>query len=159
MLGRFFEKQKKHGSAAKQRESDRGDQSPFSRLNDLSSEKIKSIIITLNQAEPIFDKAGYCMQQLDVVFGLEPKLTGHFKKIKDVNQADYEALIAQLEENQLIRFILISLHKSERINKLFSDSDLEYYGMTIDIAAQPSVTSIFKKIESRAKIIPIGHPE
>lgn len=156
MLGRFFVKQKKQGSADKQRQSDRSEQTPFSRLNDLSSEKIKSIIITLNQAKPIFETAGYSMERLDVVFGLEPKLTGHFKKVKEIGQQEYEEVIAQLEENQLIRFILISLHKSEKMNKLFDNSDLEYYGMTIDIASKPSVTSIFKKTENRAKIIPIG---
>ncbi len=156
MFGRFFAKQNKPSSKTGQGDSDQVDQTSFNRLNDLSSEKIKSIIVTLNLAQPTFEKAGYTMEQLDVVFGLEPKLTAHFKKINAIELATFEDIIQQLADNQLIRFILISLHKSERMNLLFEDSDLDYYGIAIDISSKPSVTSIFKKIESRAEIIPIN---
>jgi len=156
MLSRFFTKQKKTASSDKKREADRSDQASFGRLNDLGSEKIKSIIITLNQAKPIFESAGYSMEQLDVVFGIEPKLTSRFKKVKEIELAVYEEIIEKLEKNQLIRFILISLRKSEKMNSLFRESDLDYYGMAIDISSKPSVTSIFKKAGKPAQVFSIG---
>ena len=156
MLSRFFTKYKTKAFKDEKPQPQPSDHASFSRLSDLSSEKIKSLIITLNQAKPIFENAGYCMEQLDVVFGLEPKLSAHFKKVEDIELAVYQEILKQLDENQLVRFILISLHKSEKMNSLFSESDLDYYGMDIDISSKPSVTSIFKKTKSFAQIVPIG---
>lgn len=152
MFSRFFNKA--HSEPQKDAE-----QSISNDSNDgfsiLSTTKLKALIMTLNKAEPIFHKAGYLMVELDVVFGEKPKLTPHFKRMKSISDEQQSALLAELNEQQLIKFILISLHKSSRMQSLFIDSELYYYGMEIDISSVPSVKTIFKRKDSMAQVIPL----
>ena len=124
-------------------------------VGNLSAEKLKSVIISLNNAEPIFQQAGYILEQLDVEFGKEPKLTPQFRQHSIVESQQQEQLLEQLADQQLIQFILISLFKSGRMQSLFDDSELYYYGMQIDISSVPSVRTIFRRKDAVAEVVPI----
>jgi len=124
-------------------------------FTQLTAEKLKSVIVSLNQAESVFKDAGYVMQQLDVEFGNTPKLTPQFKQLEVIDEDKQDELLADLTEQQLIKFILISLFKSGRMKSLFDDSELYYYGMEIDISAEPSVRAIFKRGDGIAEVIPL----
>lgn len=124
-------------------------------FTQLTAEKLKSVIMSLNQAEPIFKDAGYIMQQLDVEFGNTPKLTPRFKQLEIVDEDKQDTLLADLADQQLIKFILISLFKSGRMNSLFENSDLYFYGMEIDISSEPSVRTIFRRKDPVAEIVSI----
>lgn len=152
MFSRFFNKEAKTAPNAADSSS-----KPESDglLSSLSSDKLKAIILTLNEAEPIFTLAGYQMEQLDVEFGVEQKITPHFKQLEPVSQQQQDKLLAELGEQQLIKFIIISLNKSSRMQSLFENSELYYYGIEIDISSNPSVRTIFKRKDSVAEVIPI----
>lgn len=124
-------------------------------MGNLSAEKLKSVIISLNNAESTFQKAGYILEQLDVEFGLEPKLTPHFRQQSVIDAQQQERLLEELADQQLIQFILISLFKSGRMQSLFDESELYYYGMEIDISSVPSVRTIFRRKETVAEVVPI----
>lgn len=124
-------------------------------LPELSAEKLRAVIVSLNQAEPIFQRAGYIMEQLDVEFGKSPKLTPHFRRHQPISDEQHEQLLSEVEEQSLIKFMLISLHKSSRMQSLFDNSELYFYGMEIDISSAPSVRTIFKKKEQVAEVVKI----
>jgi len=124
-------------------------------FTQLTAEKIKSVIISLNQAEPIFKDAGFVMQQLDVEFGNTPKLTPSFKQLEVISEDKQDEFLAELVDQQLIKFILISLFKSSRMKSLFEGSELYFYGMEIDISAEPSVRTIFRRKDAVAEVVPI----
>ena len=95
------------------------------------------------------------MEQLDVEFGTSPKLTPHFKQQELISEEQHEELLSEIVDQQLIKFMLISLHKSARMQSLFDDSELYYYGMEIDISSVPSVRTIFKRKEQVAEVVAI----
>ncbi len=152
MFSRFFNKDAKKAphtdDPSSKAESD-------GHLPSLSSNKLKAIISSLNEAEPIFTRAGYRMEQLDVEFGIEQKITPHFKQLEPVSQQQQDELLAELSDQQLIKFIIISLNKSGRMQSLFENSELYYYGVEINISSNPSVRTIFKRKDSMAEVIPI----
>jgi len=152
MFSRFFSKDNKKTPASDDASSNSGADSGFANL---TAEKLKAIIVSLNEAEPVFAKAGYRIEQLDVEFGNNTKLTPHFKQLEAIDEQQQDALLATLADQQLIKFILISLNKSSRMQTLFENSDLYYYGMEIDISASPSVRTVFKRKDSMAEVIPI----
>lgn len=152
MFSRFFSKDSKKAPISDDSSSNSGADAGFANLN---AEKLKAIIAILNEAEPVFAKAGYRIEQLDVEFGNNTKLTPHFKQLKAIDVEQQEALLATLADQQLIKFILISLNKSGRMQSLFDNSDLYYHGMEIDISASPSVRTVFKRKDSMAEVIPI----
>ncbi|MEP1743674.1 MAG: hypothetical protein ABJI60_09205 [Kangiellaceae bacterium] len=152
MFGRFFNKNNtEQATNTETVEPEKGNSS----MGNLSAEKLKSVIISLNNAEPIFQQAGYILEQLDVEFGHEPKLTPHFKLQSVIEEQQQEQLLEQLADQQLIRFILISLFKSGRMQSLFDESELYYYGMEIDISSVPSVRTIFRRKDTVAEVVPI----
>ena len=122
------------------------------QMANLSADKLKAIIVSLNKAEPAFKRAGYLMEQLDVEFGTTPKLTPYFKQLMTITEEVQETLLAEVSEQQLIKFILISLFKSARMQSLFADSEFYYYGMEIDISGVPCVRTIFKRKEALAEM-------
>ena len=112
-------------------------------FTNLTAEKLKSVILSLNQADNIFQKAGYLMERLDVEFGQQPRLIPQFKQINLITDSEQDSLLSELEDQQLIKFILISLFKSARMQSLFDNSNMDFYGMEIDITSSPSVRTIF----------------
>ena len=152
MFSRFFNKNPKKAPHKNDSSSKDGSDGLSSSL---SSNKLKAIISSLNQAEPIFTRAGYRMEQLDVEFGIEQRITPHFKQLELVSQQKQDELLAELNDQQLIKFIIISLNKSGRMQSLFENSELYYYGVEIDISSNPSVRTIFKRKDSMAEVIPI----
>ncbi len=151
MFGQFFKKGKQKVADKEEPTQSSASGSSFSNLN---AEKLKAVIISLNQAEPIFEKAGYMMEKLTVEFGHESKLTPQFKRINLISEDEQNELLASLEDKQLIKFVIISLYKSSKIQSLFKDSALFYYGMEIDISSVPSVKTIFKRKETNPNVIP-----
>lgn len=152
MFSRFFNKGRKKDQQNNQAASNT---EPNSGFANLTAEKLKAVIASLNEAEPIFTRAGYRMEQLDVEFGENTKLTPHFKQLEPINEQQLEILLAELKDQQLIKFIIISLNKSSRMQSLFKNSQLYYYGMEIDISSFPSVRTVFKRKENMAEVIPI----
>jgi len=150
MFSRFFSK--KTTSSPPEEEFQSAD---TATLPELSAEKLRAVIVSLNQAEPIFQRAGYIMEQLDVEFGKSPKLTPHFRRHQPISDEQHEQLLSEVEEQSLIKFMLISLHKSSRMQSLFDNSELYFYGMEIDISSAPSVRTIFKKKEQVAEVVKI----
>jgi hypothetical protein len=159
MFSRFFNKSSKaqeeqedtnHKGSSSDSGSPKGQTFP-----QLTAEKLKAVIVSLNQADPIFKKAGYLMEEMDVEFGIMPKLTPRFRQLSSVSDEDQQLLIDEVEELQLIKFILISLNKSSRMQTLFEDSELYYYGMEIVISNEPSVRTIFKRKDGMASVVQI----
>jgi len=155
MFSRFFSKKASNAPSESNGDASSSKTSNDSVLPNLSAEKLRAVIISLNQAEPIFQRAGYIMEQLDVELGNSPKLTPYFKQRQSISEEQYEELISELDDQQLIKFMLISLHKSARMQSLFENSELYYYGMEIDISSVPSVRTIFKRKDQVAEIIDI----
>ncbi|MBV1911249.1 MAG: hypothetical protein KUG78_18285 [Kangiellaceae bacterium] len=160
MFSRFFNKNKDqvHSNENQTETDDAQREQSANTFGNLSAEKLKSVIVCLNNAEPIFMEAGYVMDRLDVEFGNSPKLTPSFKLQVEIDEARQDAILGQLEDQQLIKFILISLFKSSRMQSLFDNSELFYSGMEIDISSIPSVRTIFKRKEKTAEIIPFNNP-
>jgi len=154
MFSRFFSKKTLNSSSEEEAQTTE----PHA-LPDFTAEKLRAVIISLNQAEPIFQKAGYIMEQLDVEFGKSPKLTPHFRRQQPISEEQHQQLLSELEDQALIKFMLISLHKSSRMQSLFDNSELYFYGMEIDISSIPSVRTIFKRKEQVAEVVTIKPKE
>ena len=151
MFSRFLKKAKKPSQSAQQ-STKSGAAQGFPRL---TTGKIKEVIISLNEAESIFERAGYHLQQMKVEFGNTPKLIPHFKQLNQIDEDEQDALLAEVEDKPLIRFVLISLFKSSQMQSLFDNSALYFYGMEIDISGSPCVRTIFKRKQTTTKVFPL----
>ncbi len=123
---------------------------------DLGMEKLKAVIDEVTSSFAIFEKAGFEVEEVQVEIGVAPKLIPRFKHLRDIPIADQEALIEEAGDRKLVKFMLISLFKSSKMQKLIKDPKLEFHAIEIDLTAVPSVRGIFKAIRNSEKVIRIG---
>ena len=117
----------------------------------LSADKIKAVINDLVGAEPIFNDAGFIMDELDIEVGIVPKLTPKFRHFKEITLAQESEILDRLNERKLIKFLLISLFKSSRIKKMLEGSEMNLHVIEIDITAIPSVRATFRRAQAQGK--------
>ena len=153
MFNRFFGN-KNNATDQQDGKNDQGESE--STVTNLDAEKLKAVIVSLTQAEGIFTRSGYMIEQLDVEFGKVPRLTPHFKQLSIISEEQQNTLLEETADQQLIKFILISLYKSARLQSLFKESEFYYFGMEIDISAVPNVRTIFRRKESIAEVIQLN---
>jgi len=111
----------------------------------LSSDKIKAVIADLTNANQYFKDAGFLMEQLEIEVGLVPKVTPQFKQTKEISKDEENAILEQLVDRNMIKFVLISLFKSSKMKALMEGTELCFYGIQIEITSAPTVKTIFKR--------------
>ena len=120
-------------------------QQPDSAPAPLSTERIKAVVAELNSASTLFSEAGFIMDQLDIDIGLSSHLIPHFRQLKEISSEEQEQVLAQLEDNSIIKFVLISLFKSSNMKSLLDNTDMFFHHVAIDISTAPSVRTVFKR--------------
>lgn len=120
-------------------------QQPDNSPAPLSTERIKAVVAELNSASTIFSEAGFIMDQLDIDIGLSSHIVPHFRQLKESSPAEQEQVLAQLEDNSIIKFVLISLFKSSNMKSLLDNTDMFFHHVSIDISTAPSVKTVFKR--------------
>ncbi|WP_144391742.1 hypothetical protein [Pleionea sediminis] len=122
-------------------------------------EKLKAVIDEVTASFSLFEKAGFEVEEVQVEIGVAPKLMPRFKYVRDISPNEQEKLIAEAGDKKLVKFMLISLFKSAKLQKLIQDPKLEFYAIEIDLTAVPSVRGVFRSIKNSEKIIRIGSHE
>lgn len=120
---------------------------------ELGADKLKAVISEVTAAFPLFEKAGYRIEEVQVEIGVMPKLMPRFSLVKEIDIAEQEALLKEAEDKKLVKFMLISLFKSTKMKNLIQDPKLEFHAIEIDLTAVPSVRGIFKSIENTDNVV------
>jgi hypothetical protein len=115
-----------------------------SRLTMLDSGKIKAVVESLTKAEALFEQAGFQLEQLEIVLGAAPKVIPQFKQINTISAVIEKQLLEEIKHENLLLFIFTSLFKSVQMKNVMKNSHLTYFGMEIEITAEPYVKTIFK---------------
>ena len=117
-----------------------------SPANILDTDRIKAIIHELNSSVPVFERAGFVYDALDVHIGLNSKITPYFKQTEIISEQTQEEILATCQSQPLIQFILMSLFRSVKMRPLFQDSGLEFDQVSVEITSEPGVTTRFKRM-------------
>ncbi|MDH5432621.1 MAG: hypothetical protein OEY19_01655 [Gammaproteobacteria bacterium] len=123
-----------------------------SSASTLNADSIKAIIADLNAASSFFKEAGFIMQQIEITAGQEPKITPQFRQFHELTSEEENHLLSQLDDKAIIKFVIMSLFKSSRLQGLFENTEMELYGIEICITGTPSVKTIFKRDNSPVQV-------
>lgn len=126
---------------------------PTGGFSELGVEKLKAVISEVTNAFPLFEKAGFEIEEVQVEIGIAPKLMPRFRHVKDISVSDQEAILEEVKDKQLIKFMLISLFKSSKMKNLIQDPKLNFHAIEIDLTAVPSVRGIFKAVTHSDRIV------
>ena len=122
-------------------------------MGEMGMEKLKAVIDEVTSSFPLFEKAGFHVEEVQVEIGMTPKLMPRFKQVKEVSVSEQEALLQQAGEKKLVKFMLISLFKSSKMKNLITDPKLDFHGIEIDLTAVPSVRSIFRSAKNCDNVV------
>ncbi len=122
-------------------------------MGELGIEKLKSVIAEVSAAIPLFEKAGYEVEEIQVEIGMTPKLMPRFRVAREISVAEQQHMLEEAGERKLVKFILISLFKSTKMKNLIQDPKLEFHSIEIDLTAVPSVRGIFKTGKNTENVI------
>jgi len=128
-------------------------------MGELGVEKLKSVIAEVTQAFPIFERAGYEVEEVQVEIGMMPKLMPRFRLVKEISVEEQQALLDEVSSKKLVKFMLISLFKSTKMKNLIQDPKLEFHAIEIDLTAVPSVRGVFRSIKNSENVIRLNSHE
>lgn len=132
---------------------------PNKMLGDLGMEKLKAVITEVTAAFPVFERAGFEVEEVQIEIGLAPKLMPRFKHTRTITPEEQEKLLAEVAHQKLVKFMLISLFKSIKMKSLIQDPKLEFHAIEIDLTAVPSVRGIFRSIQDSDKVVRLSSHE
>jgi len=112
---------------------------------NLSTDKIKAIVAQIHEHSEVFISAGFTMEQLDVEIGLKSRIMPHFKQTREISEEEQSALLEQTKDSSLIRFVLMSLFRSKKMEGLFENTDMYFHEVANDITEEPCVRTTFKR--------------
>ena len=110
------------------------------------AEKVKGVVNDFIAITPLIEKAGYQIVELEIELGLIPKLIPHFKKIKDVGDAEKELVLDELRDKRLMSMLVSALFKSDNFQANLNLNNYRYTGIEVEIAALPAVRLKYQKI-------------
>jgi hypothetical protein len=122
-------------------------------LSELGMEKLKAVIAEVTSAFPLFERAGFSVEEVQVEIGLAPKLMPRFKHVRTLTPEEQTNILAEACDKRLVKFMLISLFKSVNMQNLIQDPKLQLHAIEIDLTAVPSVRGIFKTTHNSDNII------
>ncbi len=155
----FFKNFSQRASASSNETTDSASHEQPKDFTNMGMEKLKAVIDEVTASFSLFEKAGFEVEEVQVEIGVAPKLMPRFKYVRDISPNEQEKLIAEAGDKKLVKFMLISLFKSAKLQKLIQDPKLEFYAIEIDLTAVPSVRGVFRSIKNSEKIIRIGSHE
>ena len=105
--------------------------------------KMKEMVDELHDDLPIFERAGYKLDKLEVELGIAPKLIPHFKVEKLLCKEEQDAILKEVRPNRILHLLLSSLFKASYLKDIMQIGNLDFHALKIELAASPKVHLIF----------------
>ncbi|MEE4245849.1 MAG: hypothetical protein V2I33_10575 [Kangiellaceae bacterium] len=125
---------------------------PNKMLSDIGMDKLKSVIAEVTAAFPVFERAGFEIEEVQVEIGMVPKFMPRFRLVNEISVEEQQVLLDEVADKKLVKFMLISLFKSSKMQKLIQDPKLSFHAIEIDLTAVPSVRGVFKTVSNPEKV-------
>ncbi len=124
-------------------------------FDELGVTKLKAVVSEIYDALPLFERAGFVVDELQLEIGVSSKFMPRFKIMYEVDDKTQQALIAEASDKKLIKFVLISLFKACHMQHLLKDPNLKFYAIEIDLTDVPAVRGIYKRVSNPDNIVSI----
>jgi hypothetical protein len=95
---------------------------------------------------PIFEEAGYKIQQVEIQLSMKPKITTTFKIVGEVNEAKFNQIAQEQQDKKLLQVIAVSLIQANHIRKAATVGTLQAEEVQIEalLGALPSIVTRFR---------------
>ena len=114
-----------------------------SGVKNIGGDTLNRASTTLNDALPFIDRAGYDVTEIEVGFGIPPKLVAHLKVRDQIDEKEEDALLAETQDKTLVNTILSSLFKASSARRNLKFKHFQFSSLELEVSLLPSVTLKF----------------
>ncbi len=136
---------------------------PMQTFRHLGHDKVVDMANQFHSSLPIFEKAGFKLQNLEIEVGISPKIIPHFMIIGQPSEEQQKQAISEMQSHRLMKPVMDALVKASYLHKHIKIGNLPFIGLEVHFAIVPTVRLIFGKhrypIETPALPIPDNSPQ
>ncbi len=114
------------------------------RMNEVVSNRIKSVINDFIESAPIIEEAGFRIRDMEIELSVIPKLIPHFEKIKSIGDEERAKIIDKVANKKVIKILLKALFKADNFQQSMNMGNLDFAGIEIEITAIPAIRLLYK---------------
>ena len=114
-------------------------------LSDLGHRRVVELVEEFHSMLPVFEKAGFLLENFQIEVGLSPKFIPHFMVTHSVSDEEAQAALAELGNRRLLRTVMQALLKASYLRDHLTLGELEFVGLEVYVAAVPTVRLLFGK--------------
>ncbi len=116
-------------------------------LKDAGVDKLNSLVTDILGLTPLIEVTGFSLADISVDVGIPPGITLSFSKVRDVDKATIDQMLAENEDKNLLQVIVKSLEKADELQKQMNLANYKFRGLSMKIGLPPDVSLKFTKIE------------
>lgn len=120
-------------------------QKPMQTFRHMGHDKVVDIANQFHSSLPIFEKAGFKLQNLEIEVGISPKIIPHFMIIDQPSEEEKKQAIKEIKSNRLMKPVMDALIKASYLHRYIKIGDLPFIGIEVHFAIVPTVRLIFGK--------------
>ena len=110
---------------------------------DFASRRLREATTQLAEAMPLIERAGFKLETLTVEVGVPPRIMPRFSVVKDVPDAEREALADEAGANRTGHAVLQALFKAGRLKRAIRIGGLDFSHVEILVGIMPKVRLVF----------------
>lgn len=114
----------------------------ISNLKDAGIDKVKSTITDFENSLPIFKKAGYNLNELNITLGLPPTILASFA-IKNVSEEVSQSALEEIDSNKVGKAVLRSLISASKMKQKIDVKSMTMDKIEVEIGLIPKVSLVY----------------
>ena len=115
----------------------------MSDIKDLGADKLKEVVNYFGKILPFVEKAGYKINEFQIVLALPPAFITNFVKTKDVFEKAITKIIEDNSDKKLLKIILKSLMKANQFQGQIKIEKMKFTEVILELTVPPKVVVKF----------------
>ena len=100
-------------------------------------------VMDFHEFIPVFERAGFALQNFEIEIGLSPKMIPHFMITKHISEPEKRAILNETRHQRVLHMILEALFKASYLSEHVKVGILQFQGLEIHVGAIPTVRLLF----------------
>ena len=101
-------------------------------------------VLDFHEFLPVFERAGFAIQNFEIEIGLSPKMIPHFMITKHISEPEKRQLLNETRHQRVLHMILEALFKASYLSEHVRVGALKFQGLEVYVGAIPTVRLLFK---------------
>lgn len=122
----------------------RGARNSVASLKDSGQRRLAETVTQFEDTVPIFARAGFLLERIEVDVGFQPKVIPHFRITGEATDGDRQAALKELKSHRTSKMVMESLIKAMALQDYLQGGAMEFVGLEVHMGTMPTVRLKFK---------------